>query len=370
MIMPEERNFEQEIIENNSSCEETSQEEEISAENEGGYINPPDFTAPFFNLKPSDYLYEKLDIKKSAKTVGLGFLFMQLFIVILNIVIISAAQILRIFKVTDINLLSDPAILQTEQIIFSLISFTIPFIISFKISKIRISNLISFEKWEKETFIPFLLFGVGFCAFANIASSAAGSIFESFGIEYNVNFPEGPKGIFGFFLSLIATVITPALVEEFVCRGLILGHLKKYGESFAIIVSSILFGLMHSNFEQIPFAFLVGLILGYITVKSNSIWPAVIVHGFNNFISVAFEYLFSGVSVQIQNIIYTLFLNISLLAGIAGVWLLRKRTDAYNLMASDLKTEEKHKYKYFFSNPFIIIFVVICLVDSLAFFVI
>lgn len=368
--MPEDNNFEKENQITNSSCEEISQEEELSAENEGDIKNPPDFTALFSNIKTDESFYEKLSIKKSAKAIGLGFLLMQGLILALNTIILTADFVLKASGVGDIGLLSDPMITETQQILFSILSFTLPFIISFKIFSIRISDLISFAKPEKSTVLPCFLFGIGFCSFANIVSSIAGGIFSSFGIEYNVDFPEGPKGILGFIISVIATVITPALVEEFACRGLVLGHLKKYGEGFAIIVSAILFGLVHSNFEQIPFAFLVGLVLGFITVKSGSIWPAVIVHAYNNFISIAFDYLLSAFSSQTQNIIYTIFLIINLLVGIIGVLLLKEKNEAYSLAPSDYKLLEKEKYKLFFKNGLIVIFIVICLAESLAFFVV
>lgn len=47
-----------------------------------------------------------------------------------------------------------------------------------------------------------------------------------------------------------------------------------------------MFGLLHGNLIQFVFATLVGLILGFVTVKTDSIVPAVIIHGFNNGMSV------------------------------------------------------------------------------------
>ena len=83
--------------------------------------------------------------------------------------------------------------------------------------------------------------------------------FESFGFNYEVSQTESPDGILGFMLTFIAIAVVPPLVEEFACRGLILGSLQKFGNGFAIVCSAILFGLMHGNFRQIPFAFLIGI---------------------------------------------------------------------------------------------------------------
>lgn len=367
--MPENNNFENEIMKEDS-CK-ASQELPEPQKEEVFLEKPPRFAANFyFNPPLTGKMKEKKEVKTSARTVGLGFLFMEAVVFILNITVLLLSEALNAFGVINFNLLEDSAVLQAVQILISIPGFTLPFLLSFKIARIRISDLIEFGAPDKKTVLPFLLFGIAFCSFANMASSVVGGIFESFGIGYNVDFPESPKGIFGFFLTFISTVITPALVEEFACRGLILGHLKKYGEGFAIIVSALLFGLMHGNFEQIPFAFLVGLVLGYITVKSGSIWPAVAVHAFNNFVSVAFEYFLSAFSVDIQNVLYSFFLILCLLSGIIAILLLKNKSEAYKLSPADTEGSEKEKYKWFFTSPVVIIFVCICLAESLAFFII
>ena len=71
--------------------------------------------------------------------------------------------------------------------------------------------------------------------------------------------------------------------EEILFRGLILRSMEPYGKKFAIFASSMLFGLYHANFVQIPFAFMVGLVLGYVTVEYNIGW-AIVLHMFNNLI--------------------------------------------------------------------------------------
>lgn len=71
--------------------------------------------------------------------------------------------------------------------------------------------------------------------------------------------------------------------EELLFRGLILRSMEPYGKKFAIFGSALLFGLFHANLIQIPFAFAVGLVLGYVTVEYNIVW-AMVLHMFNNLI--------------------------------------------------------------------------------------
>lgn len=269
------------------------------------------------------------------------------------------------------DLVQDSAVQQVLQIILSCLMFLVPFTIAAKCLKVRIDQLVMFSKPKKGTFLPFLFFGIGFCSFSNIAMSYATSFFQGFGIEYEVDFGENPEGFFGFLLSFIATAIVPALVEEFACRGIVLGLLKKYGEGFAIISSSIIFGIMHGNFEQIPFAVLVGLVLGYIYVKTKSIWTCVAVHCVNNAISVIFTYLQNIVSVNMQNLLYMVYLILSLLVAIVGVLLFAKNTDEnYALEKSNEKMTEKQKYTWLFTSWAIIVFISLNLLEALTFFVI
>lgn len=270
-----------------------------------------------------------------------------------------------------INFSQNPAMQQILQIIVSCLMFLLPFSIAAKCAGIRIDQTILFGKAKKGTFIPFLFFGIGFCSFANIAMSYAEGIFEGFGIDYEVDFGDNPSGVFGFLLSFIATAIVPALVEEFACRGIVLSLLKKHGEGFAIISSSIIFGIMHGNFEQIPFAIMVGLILGYIYVKTNSIWPCIAVHCANNAISVIFTYLQNVMSVNMQNVLYIVYLVISLILAVFGVLMFTKNKDnSFNIEAKEDIVTQKEKYIYFFTSWAVIIFVVINFLKAFSYFVI
>ena len=73
------------------------------------------------------------------------------------------------------------------------------------------------------------------------------------------------------------------IAEELLFRGLLIRILRPCGKQAAIVVSAIAFGLFHGNIIQIPFAFFVGLVLGYVTVEYSVIW-AIVLHMINNFV--------------------------------------------------------------------------------------
>lgn len=151
------------------------------------------------------------------------------------------------------------------------------------------------------------------------------------------------------------------IAEELLFRGLILRMLKPYGKRFAILASAILFGLLHGNVIQIPFAAGVGLVLGYVTLEYSIVW-AIVLHIFNNFV---LSDLLGRLSMVLPNGIGDLIIFAFLL--IAGIVALA----VIIVHWSDIKTYrkgdpmDKSALKAFFTSPVILIFGILMLLSSL-----
>ena len=85
-------------------------------------------------------------------------------------------------------------------------------------------------------------------------------------------------------LGIFATVIMAPIMEEFLFRGAIQGHLMRTWKNpvWAILLSSFLFGAVHGNPAQIPFAFTIGLGLGWMYYVTGSLAPCLFMHFVNN----------------------------------------------------------------------------------------
>ena len=90
-------------------------------------------------------------------------------------------------------------------------------------------------------------------------------------------------------LQFIVMALVPAFCEEFLFRGAVLTNLLPFGRVPAILISSLLFAMMHQNAEQILYAFAAGILFGVIYERSGSIWNCFFLHLFNNFASFALE---------------------------------------------------------------------------------
>lgn len=144
--------------------------------------------------------------------------------------------------------------------------------------------------------------------------------------QFGVPMPEQPQLMVdnptSLVLGLIVMAVLPALLEELVFRGYVLRALRPYGDLFAVLVSAALFGLIHSNIQQVPFAFVVGILLGWLYVSTNNIWLPVTVHFCNNAVSVLLEYLGFSLSQFQYGMLNMLVIGGLIALGIVGVIIL------------------------------------------------
>lgn len=91
------------------------------------------------------------------------------------------------------------------------------------------------------------------------------------------------RNVFG----IISITIMAPLVEELLFRGAIQGYMLRKGMKplNAILIASAIFGIVHMNPIQIPFAFAIGMIFGWLYYRTGSVVPGIIGHFINNSIA-------------------------------------------------------------------------------------
>ncbi|MBW3090512.1 CPBP family intramembrane metalloprotease [Bifidobacterium sp. 82T25] len=105
------------------------------------------------------------------------------------------------------------------------------------------------------------------------------------------------------------------ICEEVMFRGVLMKELKPLGKNFAIFTSALAFGLFHDDVVQGTFAFLFGLILGFVAMEYSLVW-SIALHIFNNAIlSGVIDTLFAG---QLSDNGYLVYSIILALAGVIG----------------------------------------------------
>jgi membrane protease YdiL (CAAX protease family) len=96
----------------------------------------------------------------------------------------------------------------------------------------------------------------------------------------------------GGFIALTAVVtLGPGIGEELFFRGLMMRSLLAgMPPAAAVLISAVLFGLIHFDVLQSPGAAVIGIYLGIVAYRSNSLFPAMVAHGVNNLLCALFAH--------------------------------------------------------------------------------
>ena len=91
---------------------------------------------------------------------------------------------------------------------------------------------------------------------------------------------ESDYGIYGAILKIV--IIAP-IIEELIFRGIIMhGLMRNYPKLIAIFFSGLLFALFHLNPWQFPATFILGMLLGWLMVRTRNIFACIAGHAINN----------------------------------------------------------------------------------------
>lgn len=163
------------------------------------------------------------------------------------------------------------------------------------------------EKAER-TVIPFSSFLVYLCIgyFFLIAGNLIGlGVTRALGADSAVD---------AFFLdtsiwvTILPTVILVPVCEELMFRKLILDRTAVYGKREAVLLSALLFALMHGNLSQVFYAFGLGLVLGMLYLNTRNLWYTIALHAFVNLMQGALP-AFLGQLPGADSPVYTLLIS-------------------------------------------------------------
>lgn len=130
--------------------------------------------------------------------------------------------------------------------------------------------------------MPMVLWGV-------LLLMATGVVVEPILALFPTEAYDGVKDVIGLGgWAILSAVVAAPILEEVLFRGLIFESCReRFGRGAAVLISALLFGLIHVIPVQVINAFVVGLILGYVYLKTNSLLSVIILHGVNNAIAYA-----------------------------------------------------------------------------------
>jgi membrane protease YdiL (CAAX protease family) len=220
-----------------------------------------------------------------------------------SLLIISHFFSIPVFEIMSRNQFSVPYLYPVVYTLPYLI--TLSFLGKFWFQR-REENLTFLYKFSNRTlYLPMILFFIGCYFFSEILvyhlPDENAVIFkvldENFGLnmveevrKYLDEMEKSLKEIYSYFnrypySALLTVGILAPICEEFFFRGVLLQGLLNKGKSqiFALLFSSFIFSIAHLNPWQMVGAFILGTAIGWVYMKTKSLWNAILLHIINNF---------------------------------------------------------------------------------------
>lgn len=98
----------------------------------------------------------------------------------------------------------------------------------------------------------------------------------------------------GLFASLLVVAVSPALLEEVIFRGMLQGRLLALmGRHLGIFVTAVAFALVHGQPAVLPIHLGIGIYLGYLRERANSLLPGMLIHFLYNGTLVSMPFVFA-----------------------------------------------------------------------------
>ena len=231
------------------------------------------------------------DIRRICLDVGVALI---VSVLLQKIIFIAMVFLLRGF--VNAGLETGSTMFTVLNYTFSNISTYIPKLLAFGVLYKKYRPLKRLDtQYENKSYYP-LIFIPAMFAFAmwgsNITTCINYILQLLFGAGEIQNVMEAiaPSSFSAGVVTLIFTAFVAPIFEEIIYRHLLLRSLKPIGDTPAIIISALVFGLAHGNFDQFAYAFLSGIIFGLMAVRYNTIIPGMVLHLINNFFVTVITY--------------------------------------------------------------------------------
>ena len=215
-----------------------------------------------------------LDAKRTFSRFGLA---LAAFFIAAYAVIFAAEVVLMLFFPAAIENPVTLAVLNAVSMY--VIAFPVYYIIIFRLERRARMRL----PMKAREFIGFFCVAQLFMLVgARIGDATSGIVGRIFGTDPN-NATSDMITSWPMPVILVTVVIIGPLFEELIFRKLMIDRLSIYGDKIAIIVSAVAFGLFHGNLFQFFYSMMLGLLLGYMYVKTGKMRYPYLMHAVINF---------------------------------------------------------------------------------------
>lgn len=227
------------------------------------------------------------------------------------------------------------------------VCFIAIFFVYNKLNRIKFSAIrLEVKKVQLVPFLLCALLGIIFVfGLFGLIEGCFGKLFELLGVEISSNpIPLNNFGWYVFYVIFFA--IVPAFCEELIFRGVIFRGLNKgLGVVGAVLLSALLFALVHLSLNQLIYPFIMGCLFALIVYKTGNLVYSMIFHLFNNITTITITYLKNINVINLNFEVNYIYIVVSLaLAIVAGVIFFLVYKFYFSKLATESFTEEGENY--------------------------
>ena len=194
------------------------------------------------------------------------------------------------------------------QVVVLVIATTVIYSVSLRQGLRKTLELSNFRKvsWK----IILLCIPLGICVL--VATVGISTLWYAFISQFGYSSGAGTPmpttfSIWRLLLEILLTAVLPGFCEEFTNRGGFLTTMRSsFSEAKTIVIVGVAFGLFHQSITQVFYTFCFGMLMALLTLRTKSIFPAMIVHFMNNAVSVYTDYAFVYSKLPLHNFLVQL----------------------------------------------------------------
>ncbi len=243
------------------------------------------------------------------------------------------------------------------------LTFFFVYIIYHKACKISY-NAVGIRKLNFKHVLICITLGIVMLFGLNYFTGAIDFTLKAIGYPINEGLTSLPLTNVGWLiLNIIVLAVLPAICEELIFRGVVLSGLRStFGQWGAILLSSVMFALMHASIQQFVYQLILGIVLCLVVIRTGSLLSSMIIHFTNNAILIVMAYIQvkTGFSIGLSYNNWWVWILTIALAAITGIIVyVIDRFYFKRKVAVEPQKIDKQPSKYLWISLFVEIFLLI-----------
>lgn len=300
---------------------------------------------------------------------GLGFSVLFYFLLV-NIVPLLLFGLFSIFRpairMFGNQVVASPMVYHMVRAMSSSICKFLPFFLFLLFCRVPLRVAFPMRRFNTGICGAGICIALGVSVIGNFSSTLISGILSVFGLAPQLSGLSIPKGGPAILIFAVNIAVLQPVIEELVFRGVVFNSMRRFGDSFALLISSILFALFHGNLAQAPNAFVVGLVLGYFVLCTGSLWTGIIIHVVYNTMILFTNAVSIAIPESLQQLFLLFAFMVFLILGIVAVLILVKQyPNMFMFIRSTTFATERNKYRVFFTSMTMVVALVLLIVSLL-----